>query len=87
MTIADQITIAKRELVPILARSSFDTVVKSLSNYQRNQWAKAGYPGLQKKDKKGPARFIAPPQLLHRFEFFEDQKRSKIRKRLLVGLR
>lgn len=28
----------------------FNDIVAKLTNWQRNQWAKAGYPGLRRKD-------------------------------------
>lgn len=37
----------------------FNAVVNQMTNWQRNQWAKAGYPGLTRKSLMGPARFLA----------------------------
>ena len=30
--------------------SSFNDLVNKMTNYERNQWARAGYPGLRRKD-------------------------------------
>ena len=38
---------------------NFDNVVNIMSNHARNQWARAGYPGLREKDCNGPAKFIS----------------------------
>lgn len=66
MTISAQIENAERELEPLLVKVNFNTVVNVMSNHQRNQWARAGYPGLRQKDPTGPAKFIPAPKLLHR---------------------
>ena len=29
---------------------TFEQVVNKMTNHERNQWARAGYPGLRKKD-------------------------------------
>lgn len=65
MTILAQIESAERELEPLLKGTKFNTVVNAMSNHQRNQWARAGYPGLRRKDPTGPAGFIPAPKLLH----------------------
>ena len=68
MNIMSQIAAAGRELAPLLKRADFNAVVNTMSNHQRNQWARAGYPGLRKKDPEGPAKFIPAPKLLHRLQ-------------------
>ena len=68
MNIMSQIAAAERELAPLLKRADFNAVVNAMSNHQRNQWARAGYPGLRKKDPAGPAKFISAPKLLHRLQ-------------------
>jgi len=65
MTILTQIKLAERELGPLLKKAKFNTVVNVMSNHQRNQWARAGYPGLTRKDPTGPSEFIPAPKLLH----------------------
>ena len=37
----------------------FNAIVNQMTGWQRNQWARAGYPGLTGKDFMGPARFLA----------------------------
>jgi len=68
MSIASQITEAKRKLEPLLKRTSFNVVVNVMSNHERNQWARAGYLGLRGKDPTGPAEFVMAPKLLSRLE-------------------
>lgn len=36
----------------------FNATVNGLSNWERNQWARDGYPGLRKKDPTGPAAYL-----------------------------
>ena len=38
--------------------SEFQKQVNRLTNWQRNQWARAGYPGLQKKEPAALERFV-----------------------------
>jgi len=38
--------------------SKFQAVVQSMTNHQRHQWARAGYPGLRQKDVKALRRFV-----------------------------
>ena len=64
MSISSQSAEAAKELKPLLKKVSFNKVVNAMSNRQRNQWARAGYPGLSKKDPIGPSEFIYPTQLL-----------------------
>ena len=66
MSILRQISEAQKELVPLLATVSFNAVVNVMTNHVRNQWARAGYPGLRAKDPTGPAKFISPPLLLRK---------------------
>ena len=40
------------------ATRMFNAVVNQMSNWQRNQWARAGYPGLTRKNLMGPVRFL-----------------------------
>ena len=68
MSIESQIAEARQRLEPLLKLASFNTVVNVMSNHERNQWARAGYPGLREKDPKGPAEFVMAPRLLHRLE-------------------
>ena len=68
MNIMAQIANAARELAPLLKTADFNAVVNTMSNHQRNQWARAGYPGLRKKDPAGPAKFIPTTKLLHRLQ-------------------
>lgn len=37
--------------------SAFQAIVQKMTNHQRNQWARAGYPGLRHKDPKPVRRF------------------------------
>ena len=37
----------------------FNVLVNTMSNWQRNRWAKAGYPGLRQKDIKPLDKFVA----------------------------
>ena len=50
---------AKRNKMPkpkaLVARSEYQIAVNELTNHQRNRWARAGYPGMKKKD-AGPVR-------------------------------
>ena len=66
MSIVEQIVQAERELEPLLKKVTFNAVVNIMTNHVRNQWARAGYPGLRAKDPTGPARFISPPLLLQK---------------------
>lgn len=38
---------------------TFKEVVNCMTNWQRNQWAKAGYKGLTKKDVNGPLKYVS----------------------------
>jgi hypothetical protein len=68
MSIRDQVVKAQQELEPLLQTADFNTVVNVMCNHERNMWARSGYPGLRRKDPKGPAKFISPPKLLHRLQ-------------------
>ena len=39
-------------------RSNFQILVNKMTNHQRNQWARAGYPGLRHEDPKPLRRFM-----------------------------
>ena len=53
-----------KTLLAQIRTNGFNTVVNALSNNERNHWARAGYPGLQRKDPSGPAAFCTTPQKL-----------------------
>jgi len=65
MSISEQIETAETQLKQVLKKTKFNIVVSVMRNHERNQWARAGYPGLIKKDPTGPAKFISAPRLLH----------------------
>ncbi len=67
-SIVEQIVQAERELEPLIKKAGFNAVVNVMSNHVRNQWARAGYPGLRRKDPAMPARFISPPLLLRKLK-------------------
>ncbi len=68
MSVVGQLVEAAQKLEPLLKGADFNVVVNVMSNHQRNQWARAGYPGLRQKDPAGPAKFIPSTKLLHRLE-------------------
>jgi len=68
MSVVSQIAEARQRLEPLLKLASFNTVVNVMSNHERNQWARTGYPGLREKDPTGPAEFVMAPKLLYRLE-------------------
>lgn len=68
MSIIDQLQVASEELKPLLKTADFNVVVNGMTNHQRHQWSRAGYPGLRKKDPQGPADFMLSTQLLHRLK-------------------
>ena len=68
MGIVEQLVEVSHKLEPLLKSADFNVVVNVMSNHQRNQWARAGYPGLRQKDPTGPAKFIPSTKLLHRLE-------------------
>lgn len=39
-------------------KTTFQTIIGRLSNWQRNQWARAGYPGLQGQDESKLQLFL-----------------------------
>jgi len=45
---------------------AFGFIVNALSGRERRRWARAGYPGLRRKDPSGPAGFLAPGRLRRR---------------------
>ena len=45
----------------VIGMSEFQRAVNSMSNYRRNQWARAGYPGLQHADVKPLLKFGGRP--------------------------
>ena len=63
-SILEQILAAEKTLAE--KTLSFKFVVNSMTNHMRNQWARAGYPGLRKKNPAGPAKFVPPTLLMHR---------------------
>ena len=46
----------------------FKRTVNVMTNHMRNLWARAGYPGLRKKNPFGPAGFISATLLDYRME-------------------
>ena len=65
MSVWSQIADAAKKLAPLVERAGFNEVVNAMSNHERNQWARAGYPGMRAKDPAGPAKFIGAPKLLY----------------------
>ena len=61
-----------------LKTANFDDVINIMSNHSRNQWARAGYPGLKRKDTSGLAGFISLPLLLKRLQELERRKFTKL---------
>jgi len=62
----NEIARAKRRLSKILPDMGFDKVVNCMTNHERSQWARKGYPGLQKGDQKAVAKFMTPTALLYK---------------------
>ena len=73
-----QIVQAQRILSERLATANFRVVVETMTNNMRNRWARAGYPGLRKKDPTGPAQFIPAPMLLRRLEEHDARLAQKL---------
>lgn len=48
-----QIELQRRE-----NEAEYREAVESLTNWERNQWARAGYPGMRQKDLNGPGQFV-----------------------------
>lgn len=44
------------------AVSEFQRVVNSMTNWQRNQWARAGYPGLRKQETNEALVYVLMPR-------------------------
>ena len=78
MSIAAQIGQAKHLLISKLKMTNFNDVVNIMSNHSRNQWAKAGYPGLQRKEPEGPAEFISPPLLLMKLQEATQKRMAEL---------
>ncbi len=78
MNILAQISQAKNRLIPVLKNANFNDVVNIMSNRSRNQWARAGYPGLNRKDINGPAEFVSPPLLLRKLQELTRQRMRKL---------
>ena len=78
MNILAQIWQAKTLLIPMLKNANFNDVVNIMSNRSRNQWARAGYPGLKRKDINGPAEFVSPPLLLRKLQELTQQRMRKL---------
>lgn len=74
MSIQQQIATASAELDQLLTTADFNFVVNVMTNHNRSQWARAGYPGLRKKDPAGPAAFIPAPKLLSRINKAREGK-------------
>ena len=51
----------------------FNKVVNLMTNHMRNTWARAGYPGLQEKDPRGPAKFMPPRMVNYEFTGSADK--------------
>ncbi len=77
MNILTQISQAQNKLIPVLRTANFNDVINIMSNHSRNQWAKAGYPGLKRKDPSGPAKFISSPLLLRKLQKLEQKRMIK----------
>ena len=46
------------------AMSPYRAVIEFMTNHERNQWARAGYPGQHNGNPDGPKAFIADPERL-----------------------
>ena len=78
MNIAAEFWHTKKLLTSRLKVVKFNDVVNIMSNHSRNQWAKAGYPGLQRKELEGPAEFISPPLLLMKLQEATQKRMAEL---------
>jgi hypothetical protein len=51
--------------IDAIPRMTFAAVVNAMTNWQRTQWARAGYPGLQMKEMEKALPFIERARAPH----------------------
>ena len=54
--------------------SPYRAVIEFLTNHERNQWARAGYPGQHNGNPDGPKAYITDPERLVLVNSLIDEK-------------